>query len=235
MANVLRLLKVCDRRGATLAVVLCVIVASTGFAADAPPTSGASSIIASSAPKSTEPQSPPMKVNEPTPVVKRPVWVDQADGLRGGLYQMKVLVGPEATREACERKIDDAARAAIHKYLATNYPGVPLAVYGLRDDELLPRVIGDKWEERVAGDGPANIFLHAQIRIEQRLQSQWLAAAQSYLARGRSANLIRWFLTAMWGVAVAHVALRLTPGGAVSGRRLVWAIAVVLIVLPFLA
>ena len=196
-----------DERTAIVAVVLCGLLVTSGLAADTAPYSA----------------------------VNRPAWVDQKEGLRSGLYQMKVLIGPEPPRDACERKVDDAARAAIYKYLATNYPGVPLAVYDLRDDQLPPRVIGEKWEERVAGDGPANIFLHVQIRIEQRLQSQWLAAAQSYLARGRSANLIRWFLTAMWSVAVAHIALRLTPGGAVSGRRLVWAIAAILIVMPFLA
>jgi len=225
-------------------VVLCGLVASTSFAAAAPSSSSAAKTNSAAPTAATakppansavKPEAKPDNATASLPNAKRPTWVDQADGLRGGLYQMKVIVGPEPTRDACERKVDDAVRAAIHKYLSSTYPLVPLEVYGLSGDELPARVIGEKWEERVAGDGPANLFLHTQIRIEQRLQSQWLAAAQSYLARGRSATLIRWFLTALWGVAVAHVALRITPEGTIPGRRLVWALAVVLIVLPFLA
>jgi hypothetical protein len=143
----------------------------------------------------------------------RPAWVDAEPGLRDGVYETQVLVGPEATREECEKKVLSAARVMFDDYYrrwseSNGYGGPPLVALGMSDDELTRWIIGDKWEEHVKADGADRIFLHVRLRFDAQLQQQWRAAAQASLTERRSIKLTALFLLAMWGVGVTHVALR---------------------------
>lgn len=143
----------------------------------------------------------------------RPTWVDAQPGLHDGSYETQTIIGPESTREECDKKVLSAVRSAVDEYFrrwseSNGYGSSPLIASGMSDEELTRRVIGEKWEEHVKVDGADRIFLHVKLRFDAQLQQRWRAAAQATLTERRSIKLTALFLLLMWGVGVTHVALR---------------------------
>lgn len=148
-----------------------------------------------------------------SPVEVRPEWVDAEPGLRKGIYETQVIVGPESKREECEKQVMSAVRSAFDTYAAlwkeTNgYGGEDFAVVQYTDEDLNRRFIAEKWEEHVKVDGADRIFLHVKLKFDAQLQQQWRSAAQARFTEQRSLKLSAIFLLAMWGLGVAHVSLR---------------------------
>ncbi|MBA4016702.1 MAG: hypothetical protein C0483_05895 [Pirellula sp.] len=165
----------------------------------------------------------------------RPAWIDRPAGLYGGTFETKVLVGPESSRTALDQATEAAVRTKIAEYLGTfqtEAPGEPPTVI---DAKLIDQVISEQWEEHVkTGDGES-LFLHTQLRFDSKLQNKWQAEAQKVLGRARSDQLTRWFLTAIWLVAITHVALRCDVASTGrNGRVAAWVVAVILAIVPFL-
>lgn len=181
-------------------------------------------------------------------VAARPAWVDAQPGLRDGVYETQTILGPEATRDECEKKVLPAVRGAVEDYARrwseSNGRDSVEAVPQLTDDEITRRIIGEKWEEHVKVDGADRIFLHVKLRFDAQLQQQWRAAAQAKLTERRSIKLAALFLLAMWGLGVTHVALRVdsllavrTPGDAKPVRLtrvVLWGTAGLLSAIPLL-
>ena len=170
-----------------------------------------------------------------TPTNPRPAWVTRPDGLYGGVYEAKVLVGPEASRTALDKATESAVRAKITEYLGSfqteSSGAMPLAI----DSKLIDQVLSEQWEEHVKTADGESLFLHTQLRFDSKLQNKWQAEAQKELSRARSDQLIRWFLTAMWLVAITHIAVRCDIAWAgTKGRPAAWIVAVILAVVPFL-
>lgn len=170
----------------------------------------------------------------------RPAWVDAQPGLRDGTYETQTIVGPESSRELCEKQVLPAVRAAFEEYRtrwneSNGYGPTPFVALEYNDGELLKRIIGEKWEEHVKVEGADRIFLHVQLKFDARLQGEWRRAADYGVSERRSVTLTIAFLLAMWTVAVVHVGLHLD--GMVAERRtkgIVWATACVLVALPLL-
>ena len=177
-----------------------------------------------------QPKSPTTAATTP-----RPAWVTRPDGLYGGVYEAKVLVGPESSRTALDKATESAVRAKITEYLGsfqTETSGVmPFTI----DSKLIDQVVSEQWEEHVKTADGESLFLHTQLRVDSKLQNKWQAEAQKELSRTRSDQLIRWFLTAMWLVAITHIAVRCDIAWAgTKGRPAAWIVAVILAVVPFL-
>ena len=165
----------------------------------------------------------------------RPEWVTRPDGLYGGVYEAKVLVGPESSRAALDKAVESAVRAKIAEYQGTFQAEAPGALPTKIDAKLIDQVVSEQWEERVKTADGESLFLHTQLRFDSKLQNKWQAEAQKEISRVRSDRLIRWFLSAMWLVAITHVALRCDIAWAGSkGRPAAWIIAVILAIVPFL-
>ncbi|MCE9608178.1 MAG: hypothetical protein K8U03_25110 [Planctomycetia bacterium] len=172
------------------------------------------------------------------PAADRPAWVDAPAGLRDGVYETQTIVGPESTREECEKQVLPAVRSAVQEYLerlneATAGGSVPTAVE-LKDEDLARRIIGERWEERVRVDGADRIFLHVQLKFDAHLQAEWVRIAQAYTSQVRGWKLTAAFLLAIWGLAIVHVGLRvddLLAGR--SSRAALWLAAAALATVPF--
>lgn len=179
----------------------------------------------------------------------RPAWVDAKPGLRDGAYETQVIVGPENSRDDCEKQVLPAVRAAFDEYSkrwseSNGYgSSLPVVTYW-PDEKLTQRIIGEKWEEHVKVDGTDRIFLHVRLKFDAQLQQEWQAGAQSRLTEWRSIKLTVMFLLAMWGVGVAHLALRVDgllaarAGGEAKPARMtravLWGTAGLLTAIPLL-
>ncbi len=165
----------------------------------------------------------------------RPEWVTRPDGLYDGVYEAKVLVGPESSRAALDKAAESAVRAKIGEYRGSFQTETAGAATAPISDLLLDQVVEEQWEEHVKTADGESLFLHTQLRFDSKLQNKWQAEAEKEISRARSEQLIRWFLAAMWLVAIAHVAVRCDIAWAGSkGRPAAWIIAVVLAIVPFL-
>lgn len=176
----------------------------------------------------------------------KPAWVDSQPRLQDGIYQMEIVLGPESTREECEKQALPAVRSAAEKYAklwsaSAGYDSPLLPTTSLSDDELTKRVIGEKWEEHVNNNGTDRIFLHVQLKFDARLQDEWRRAAQEWKSERRVLILVAGFLLAMWGVAVVHVGLRVdakivgrTPRRTKAVRAVLWTTAAILTAIPVL-
>ena len=126
-------------------------------------------------------------------------------------------------------------RAKIGEYRGSFQTETAGAATAPISDLLLDQVVEEQWEEHVKTADGESLFLHTQLRFDSKLQNKWQAEAEKEISRARSEQLIRWFLTAMWLVAIAHVAVRCDIAWAGSkGRPAAWIIAVVLAIVPFL-
>ena len=175
------------------------------------------------------------KSSTPATTAPRPEWVTRPDGLHDGVYEAKVLVGPESSRAGLDKAVESAVRAKIAEYQGTFQAEAPGALPTKIDAKLIDQVVSEQWEERVKTADGESLFLHTQLRFDSKLQNKWQAEAQKEISRVRSDRLIRWFLSAMWLVAITHVALRCDiawAGG--KGRPAAWIIAVILAIVPFL-
>jgi hypothetical protein len=169
-----------------------------------------------------------------------PAWVNASDGLSDGTYLTKITIGPEATREACEKQVLDAARTAVddHSWRLNQLRGdgsTKPPLKPLTDEELERRVIGEKWEERVTIEGADRVFLHVQLKFDPDLQSQWREAALAWGRDQRTWRLSLLLLAGMWVVAVAYAALRVDGKLTTKpSRAVLWTTAVILAAIPLL-
>lgn len=179
----------------------------------------------------------------------RPAWVDARPALRDGVFETQTILGPEATREECEKKVLPAVRGAVEEYArrwseVNGHGSAAARLPELSDEQITRRIIGEKWEEHVKVDGADRIFLHVQLRFDAQLQQQWRAAAQADFTERRSVKLAAMFLLAMWGLGVLHVALRVDgllaartadePKPAGLPRAVLWGTAGLLTAIPLL-
>jgi len=176
----------------------------------------------------------------------KPAWVGAPPALQDGVYRTEVIVGPESTREDCEKQVLPAVRNGAERYAklwseSAGYDSPLLPTTSLSDEELTKRVIGEKWEEHVKTDGTDRIFLHVQLKFDARLQDEWRRAAQEWKSERRVLILAAGFLLAMWGVAVVHVGLRVdakivgrSPRRTKAVRAVLWTTAGILTAIPIL-
>jgi hypothetical protein len=120
-------------------------------------------------------------------VTERPAWVGEPDGLRErGIYQMHVYVGPELSRTECEQKLTAEIERRLVEYVSQAMPyDVPVAV-PFDIARLRPRIVTQEWEERVQGTTADLVFLHVQLRIDEKLRQEWKAKALEALREDRS-------------------------------------------------
>lgn len=215
-------------RAATCLLALATtLVGGCGVAADSQPAA------AVKVPKGAKTEIRPKSQSSAT--TPRPEWVARPDGLYDGVYEAKVLVGPESSRAALDQAAEDAVRAKIGEYRGSFQSDSSVARPTTVDAQLIDQVVKEQWEEHVKTADGESLFLHTQLRFDSKLQNKWQAEAQKEFSRVRSEQLIRWFLTVAWLVAIAHVAVRCDIACAgTKGRSAAWIIAVILAIVPFL-
>ena len=216
------------RASVCLLALATALPSGCGAAADSTPATAVR--VPEGAKVEIRPKSPTAATTTP-----RPEWVARPDGLYGGVYETKVLVGPESSRAALDKAVESAVRAKIAEYQGTFQAETPGALPTVIDAKLIDQVVSEQWEEHVKTADGESLFLHTQLRFDSKLQNKWQAEAQKELSRARSDQLIRWFLAAMWLVAIAHLAVRCDIAWAgTKGRPAAWIIAVILAIVPFL-
>ena len=167
-----------------------------------------------------------------------PAWVDAPDGLHDGTYLTKIIVGPEATREACDKQVLNEVRTVVddHSWRLNQFRGdgsTKPPLKPLNDEELERRVIGEKWEQRF--DDVGQVLLHVQLKFDPELQREWREAALAWGREQRTLRLSLLWLAAVWCVAVGHAALRVDNKLTTRpSRAVLWTTAVILAAIPML-
>ncbi len=176
---------------------------------------------------------PPAGANGPAVVsFERPKWVDAAPELRGGAYYAKTFVGPEATRSECERKLPDAVVDAVRTY-AFKVLGPDLAEHlTFEYESLRPRVVeGPFWQETIRTREMELVYLHAQLKFDDKLRREWEAAALGELRRARLLHFAYGYGGLMVGLAIVAGLARFRNGARPAPRaaRRSWGVAVLLV------
>jgi hypothetical protein len=145
---------------------------------------------------------------------ERPAWVDEPAGLRaGGLYFMNVVVGPEVSRTDCERKLPEEIESRLIDYAADVMPrNVPVAIpFDIAN--LRPRIVSQVWEERIRSQTVDLVFLHVQLRIDDKLRQEWKDQGIAAVRQDHSRVVLLGYGLAIAATAAAFVFLKW------SGRR----------------
>ena len=184
-----------------------------------PKTTAAEPVVAPSRPYVPPVVATELSASPPTPTIPslsidRPAWVGEPDGLRErGVYQMHVYVGPELSRTECEQKLTVEIERRLREYVSEAMPyDVPVAV-PFDIARLRPRIVTQEWEERVKGTTADLVFLHAQLRIDEKLRQEWKAQAIQSLREDRSRLVMFGYAGAVAAAAAAFALLKW------SGRR----------------
>jgi hypothetical protein len=149
----------------------------------------------------------------PVPSPDRPAWVDEPSGLRaGGDYVMQLMV-TGFSRTECEQKLTEMIERRLVEYVAAEMPydapvAVPFDVARLR-----PRIVNQMWEERIRAKEVELVYLHAQLRIDDKLRREWKDQAIEAVRSERS----RFVMFGYAGVIAAAVAVYVLLKW--SGRR----------------
>lgn len=143
--------------------------------------------------------------------VPRPAWVGATPGLRGGVYETSIVIGPEPTREACDEKLEPAVESAALRYVAKEYGPASDQSLHVRFASLPTRVIGPSWEEHVTVDGEDSVFLHTQLRFDDQLRTEWRHTVERWTTKLRTFHVLKLFALAMGGLLIMHLGLRFAP------------------------
>jgi len=158
----------------------------------------------------------------------RPAWVDEPDGVRErGVYVMHVYVGPELSRTECEPKLAREIERRLGQYVGEIMPaGEPVAVpYDVA--RLRSRVVAQEWEERIHGETADLVYLHVQLRIDEKLRQEWKAEAIAATRAERSRIVMFGYAAAVVAAIGAFVLLKWSGRRASAAAGLLPAAAVV--------
>lgn len=143
--------------------------------------------------------------------VPRPAWVNASPGLHNGVYETSIVIGPEPTREACDKKLEPSVESAALRYVANEYGAASDQSLDVRFASLPTRVVGPSWEEHVTVDGEDSIFLHTQLRFDDQLRTEWRHTVERWTTKLRTFEVVRGFALAMGALLVVHLGLRFAP------------------------
>jgi hypothetical protein len=152
-----------------------------------------------------------LSASPPTPAasINRPAWVDEPEGLRdGNSYIMHVVVGPEASRADCDRKLAAEIDRRVGEYVNEVMPrDVPIAV---PQDiaRLFPRMVTQIWEERIRWEQTELVNLHVQLLIDNKLRDDWEVQGLAALRSLRSTIVMFGYAGAIVVAAVGFVLLK---------------------------
>jgi len=171
----------------------------------------------------------------------RPAWVDEPSGLgEGGAYLMHVYVGPELSRTECEPKLTAEIGRRLLDYAAEMGGDTPVEV-PYDTAKLRPRIVTQMWEERIRAS-PANlgdsqpvdlVYLHAQIRIDDKLRREWKAQGIESLRSQRSRVVMIGYAGAIAAAVAVFVLLRWSRRGSGAAGPLLPVVTVVAIIVGF--
>jgi hypothetical protein len=158
--------------------------------------------------ESTLPSRPAHMIAESKSSTERPAWVDAPAGLRGGVYETKAIVGPEPNREACEAKLAPAVEAVLAGYVSREYGSVPVEKFDLSSESLRSQVVSEKWEEHVTVGNEDAVFLHARLRLDDKLRADWRSDFDEWITKSRTGNVVQVFAVGLGLLLAIHLVLR---------------------------
>jgi hypothetical protein len=162
------------------------------------------------------------------PPEPRPAWVDEREGIRErGVYVMHVYVGPELSRTECESKLNREIERRLVEYGAEFLPGGAAVALPFEGDRLRSRIVTQEWEERIHGETADLVYLHVQLRIDEKLRQEWKAKSIEVMRAERNRIVMFGYAGAVAAAIGAFVLLKWSGRSSVGAGALLPAAKIV--------